>query len=390
MISIIGVFSIRLHWMASKYIANKIKTSELSVKFINSHIDIQTKNNNLMPFLGSIQSVKIIGDNLETLGYVGTQIKSKANKLIFVDLPNVKWSSRARYFVRETIQNAKTIEFVANELNGRKMDDILTYATNIETLKIFNQITQRGNCGDSWHKTTYHLLKTIQWDTGIRYNRYELLSLLENNPGIENIKAKTNILNVLTFIEINQLSLKLLVLNITNDDMDDILSIFKEIKALEGKHFERLHLTFSNQSILTNHIDDMKSLCRLERINYQGIYHSWIGRISNLKELYVEEMMIGIYAAKRLKSLEKLHVKNVNLNAIVPFICRCPEMKTIIVENVTESLNFNIEELNHGRMLGAERVTIYVPEEFYLEMKSNSRLATWMEFQRIESAPLDV
>lgn len=133
-------------------------------------------------------------------------------------------------------------------------------------------------------------------------------------------------------------------------------------------------------------IDQLASINGLTKLSVLEMFDENYSLLAlkNLEELHLLYMVDEVYdeddyeaMATQLVHLKRIHVKEISMNSITPFICRSVEMQQIVVETLDSYGDYfnrgiiNLRALNKERekLPGAQKITLYVEEKYYLATK---------------------
>lgn len=383
----------RLKGVASDYFARKFKAKELAIKTKNHNVEcsISPKDEYSLDFQNAIQSVTIFGPNIKVFDSINDEMRPA--KITFKNLrPTLNprpFGSLGRN-MENVLNKVRIMEFVFNRLDGNMLDGILQHCANIDTL-IITHSKAVFDYGVSWFKTTFNQLKNLHWDDGVSTDCEEFKIFMRKNPQIENLKVSRNLEVALDVIKSSDLMLNRLIVDVNwvnNKKMrQNFGNIIVKLNDLQGIRFTELHLKCGSCGFFIANGKSLADLKGLTALTMGCEYHPDVALIKNLRELHVKRFPAGIDATRQLTSLEKLHVKEGELCAILPFIRNNPNLKKIIIDRVTSEFDLEIKDLINLRMqcIGGGPVKLHLGEWAYLKLKLYSAQPVIINIQRVES-----
>lgn len=389
-----------LKTMAGNYINHQMNTHRISVQLLSNQnkIGIPPRCEFMSYIFHYVRDATVYGSNLKLFEY--DEPFQNVRKITFKNL--LPSSKPAEMLLDERaikkLENLDAVEFCVHQFECKNYDRVLMHCSN--NIKCLIIVTNSRTTNPSaykcrWYFLEYPKLETIQWDQGYTNAQDKFKILLAKNPTIKNHRITRNISAAIQFIKTNKLKIDKLSLRFCSSDAPKFESICGQINDLhQNGQYKELHLIFTNRWSFNYSIHPISSLHALRSINYDGDYHKSLGKLLDLKELYINTIpkRDRIEAAKQLQQLQRLYIKEATTNTIRPFVKHSPNLTEIIVERLELSEHtMKVDELIEEReqLPDAKIQQLFLGEWAYIQLKKYSNQPKIVKIQRFESFHLD-
>lgn len=230
-----------------------------------------------------------------------------------------------------------------------------------------------------WLLNAYSTLEHLELLPRYVFEIDELCDFFALNPNVRSFSTSTQCLwaNQRKLLQSN---LNLDVLEVKfyhmNDSHPNIESICNLVKQLYSRGFyKKLHFYFHDHKNVSD-FQHVFTLDALEKLFVERFYRSYnFAHLSDLKELAIVRDFTPAdmeYLAKHLKNLERLDlVRNATFEHILPFIRNSVNLRKIRLGADVGHLKLGMCNEQRTKLINARSVTIYVPDNIYLNMKWN-------------------
>ncbi|XP_055325684.1 uncharacterized protein LOC129579559 [Sitodiplosis mosellana] len=322
------------------------------------------------------QKICIDGINLDPY----RQIKSYRNEPIKqIRLGGTTLSVAKVNCLKKLLRTVKCVKLERYSIKGDLYEKFLKFCTNIKTLSVGYCYMRNGNHNDGWLTRKYPTLQHLEVTGGIARKFDELKTFFEQNPNVRSFAIKSSLLEK-NWDMFRTTNIKLDVLAIWFDSAN-VTTFRDNLNSLHGRGvFQRLHWYSREISA------EEASLNALEKLSVcpwnLGECTTISPLLVNIKELIIRFYLNGSTTmettARNLVNLERVYLGQPTSEAIASFIRHSAKLKKIKVAHyirmpMPNSANngLDLAALNKERekLAGAQKVTIYVPEDIYLAKK---------------------
>lgn len=342
------------------------------------------------------QHLDFFNSNFEIFRYAARN-GNKYLKSIQFDVK--KLTSSHSKCIKSVLKNVENVTFFRCSGIDQSFNHILKCCLNLNRLTLYNwPITKY-----EWPKRTYQTLKTLElfgkYDVFIG-NCDSLIQFLHRNQQIKKLSTSVDLPHVLKLIEIADIELDELSFVLNGIDRMTVKMLRERINEMHASgYFKQLKMFCYWGSDFVYYIDDVQRIRGLITVEIGYIDNfccdmdrviNALGILVNLIELRFFYCTISIDQAnilsQNLKKLEQLHFGCNTLDISLPFARCLPKLKTIEVGEKESHTNINIKTLNNerGNLPNAVYLTIYMPEDQFLDIKWKSKEVKfkWIQLKR--------
>lgn len=292
-------------------------------------------------------------------------------------------------------------------LKGDLYKDVLKFCRNLKRLNVQDYLGWFGKTTNeqSWLSREYPMLHHFKLVHGWNYRIGDLGAFFRKNRNIQTFSTDSKCLLeykselIKCMPQLDELTVRAFNMEQTTT-LESIMDLLMEFN--DRNLYKKLHISINSldQSI-KNHLVKLQKLKSLSIRSYNRFYG--LPQLIELKELsilQIENELDAEHLADSLTDLEQFSIFNATIKNIAPFIRRSRELKTIKIAFKNEfqfkGEHFKLKELNkeRGQLLGARKLTIYVPNRVFMAMKwatKNGDLnLNYIEIRRSDSQFLDI
>lgn len=336
--------------------------------------------NSFIPYIRNIAMSYVTSDDVKFVA------SHRFDSLEHLQLARADLSASLMEGMKATLANLETVELVHCTFSTDLFEDILRFCVNIKRLVI---VGHRHRI-DTWLLQKYPSLEHCELDLISEQPVDALKVFFDQNSSVKKVSLSQRTL-WMNKTAISATNAKVEVLEIckiagTMDDQDAFWNFVKELR--DRGFYQQLHMRCDgyinsihvSQNVPWNTLEKLHVRFNSSFLNNIGIMPS----LTNLNELHIDSNSNLLSessanaVAKSLVQLERIHLCAASPMLIHPFIRHTRKLKTIHIAKLrTEKQNGIcvdgkiVKEWNKVRGLLAEarKVTIYIEEEMYLDIK---------------------
>ncbi|XP_031637977.1 uncharacterized protein LOC116350350 [Contarinia nasturtii] len=391
----------RLYLLANEHFCRTYKNGCVHLEEMFKELDISVENKYSTSFKYYMPKIHSANAAIETFNVIGQKTIQPIKYLRFFWANfNQNNDVLQQKYVKDVLKNVE----IVNIHDCSSIDCLLRNCTKLEYLVL-------SGVGSKELLHTYPTLKQLQW--GSANFPVELKEFLMRNRNIRALSTSNdNTIKITNWLLDTEIKLDDLVLKISIT----VKKGFKNMKQI----IESLHLLHKNQQIKALHLKIMDSdfllhpnwtepefleSIHIDTVDCDRKLVDVVSRMVNLKFLFYYNrwdninQQIGLLAQK-LTKLEELHIVDIfSIDKIIPFVQNLPKLQIIYVKcfrsgyiNFANEINITLQSLDKDRrkLKNPCKLTIYVNENWYLQIKSNSMTNSYglVEVKRTDSYPL--
>lgn len=326
-----------------------------------------------------------------------SRIQSKFNRLREIELWCVYITAAKIERIKEILSELKCLRLYACAIHGDLHEIVLDFCPKLSHLDVFTNYTQHD-----WLHKKYPTLKYFKFCPH-QINFTELvITFLESNPNIRKFATSSKYLwcirSSLTAatIALDDLAIKIEDAILYEEEIRLLCLLLNELHS--SGFYKKLHLYYCCE-YKRSFIDQLASLTGLVKLYVsQPEEQIELSALKNLEELFIisSDQIIDFRAlATNLTNLKMIHLNYASSDEIVPFISQAVKLEEIVIEFLQDGIKQNeniiidLFALNKARekLDGAQKVTLYVRENIYLETKRAVKHTDFhlINLKRIES-----
>ena len=286
-------------------------------------------------------------------------------------------------YIKEILAKIESVTLIFCLVDGLSYDNVLKYCPNLRCLIVADAQDSRAQ----WPKKNYAHLECLTVIDNSDGPFDGLASFLKLNSQIKRFSTSINRAQLFQLIEQTEIKLDELSFEIHEFDKSSAEATRDRLNTLhKSGHYKRLKVSYFKGNNLVDFVDIVQGIEGLAGVEfvyciYNGNYNEMnhvakaLAKLKHLQELGFRECEISLEQADILSAalvnLQQLHLARNSIDIAIPFARRLPKLKVIQVGVESIPTDFNIEELQYDRkqMLNAEKLTIYLPEETYIQIK---------------------
>lgn len=326
-----------------------------------------------------------------------SRIQSKFNRLREIELWCVYITAAKIERIKGILSELECLRLYACAIHGDLHEIVLAFCPKLSHLDVYTNYTQHD-----WLHQKYPTLKYFKFCPHQADFTELVTTFLDTNPNIRKFATSSKFLWCIRS--------SLTAANIALDDLaikiEDAILYEEEIRLLchllnelhSSGFYKKLHLYYCCEYKRT-FIDQLALLTGLVKLYVsQPEEQIELSALKNLEELFIissDQIMDFKALATNLTNLKMIHLNYACLDEIVPFISQAVKMEEIVIEFLRDEIKKNeniiidLFALNTGRekLDGAQKVTLYVRENIYLETKRAAKQTDFrlINLKRIES-----
>lgn len=328
-------FVMRIHHRET----NNVKDIPDFIPFIQS-VDIRGQNEPEEQFVSSYKTLK----HIEFFGSTLTQS--------FIEL------------LEPFLPNLETFDIYFGDVDGDIYENLLKHCMKLRSLNIYRDF--HAECLPKKYPALEHLqIKT----NNIRPECDELIEFFKLNPTVRYLTVDDECIrhNRRNLLESNIKLHYLIIANLFGEDN----AFYATLNELHQRHFYKQLHVYVLESISVDHLAALRGLVTLYVTK-----NIKLPSLTTLRELGFDvDVNFDVHDIPGLCiNLERLVIRKISVNQIVPFIRYSRNLTEIYVEWLKES-SLDISALNKEReqLAGARKLIIYVNENVYLATRWQSR-----------------
>lgn len=366
----------------------------------NDGVYLLSKNSNI--FSRYIRKVSISGDRLGAYRFIGENCTNFLTQMRFYGTIPIGGFE----YIKEILAGVEVLEMNECLIDGEFYENYLKYCSNLKSLSVSrsNRIRDRTiviGCDNNWLLRSYPTLvnfELIDW-YGLKNN--EITTFFQQNQNVRTLSTDVRSLwenrhsHLASSTKLDKLAVDICqskIIDSNNQPISLLDSVYHLLHELHECGFYmrlNLYVYFVDKS----DIQKMFSLNGLEMI---------CGDIIQFGEKMIDLKMLGVCYGNEiwnieelpvnLTNLERVYFAQISIERILLLICECAKLKQIKIKRLTDGKKMkwvDLMSLNEQRskLSGAEKLTIYLKEDLYLETKwmKNCIDFSFIEFKRFES-----
>lgn len=364
--------------LAGNYFRENFKSKGVGVGIIDEQI-VQKVDGFGTTFGSYAQELQIFEEDVSVFEYIAKNINKKLQAIQFVMLATTHTE-----YIKNILANVESVKLIFCLVDGQSYDNVLKYCPNLRCLNVADAHDSRAQ----WPKKNYPNLECLTVIDNSDGPFDKLGEFLKLNPQIKRIS--TSISRYLLFPLIQATEIKLDVLSfeihgfekLSAENTRDVLN-----DMYANGRYKQLKISYFKGNNLVDFIDivqGMKGLTGVEFIHclYNGNLHNEVNHVAkalaklkNLQELSFRQCEISLVQAEILSTalvnLQRLNLEQNSIEMAIPFARRLPKLKIIKVGAESTPIDINVESLHNDRlkMKDAAKLTIYLPEETFIQIK---------------------
>lgn len=366
LISIAGTCKL-LHHAAGDFFHRNYLSREITIH--NGSIFIPHREINI--FIDHIPRISISCTNLRLNRLIGEQCKS----LRHIRLQGSLLEDRIEH-LKHILRHVEMIDVVECPNREEFYEFFLQHCSNVKSLsvqrlyKIQNSANIIGNDND-WMLRTYPTLKHFELIDVYELKQNELLTFFQQNPQVQTFSTDSYSFcaNRNTFLSSAGIQLDQLAIEFTSESIAaETIDLLNEL--YDRGFFKRLHVyvyvDYMNEA--RNYIERILSMPLAS--NALEMFHGSFGRIpqplKNLKILGIlHDSLLSINIPETFPNLERIYIPFGNIHQLLPFIRDAVNLKAIKIKQLDGSIDLLALNREREQLKGAQRLTIYVNEDFF-------------------------
>lgn len=383
----------KLQELTSDYVQRKYPMKCMKVGQVYNTKDVLywSKDESMQAFTNNVRNL-VVFPSTECLRYLYEQHSKRVVSMAFYDGQIL--DEDTIYLVR-LLENVEILEVQYGSIGGEFYENVLKYCHRMKQLVIkygFDECEKSGMANQWLHKT-YPTLEHFHWSASALPDNLEIF--FRQNPNIRSFNSGVyTTMNVLEFLlrtstVINELHFDL-ILELHEDENEGMAMIRSSLNTLyERCQFKDLMLEFVFCSQLLD--GGWSQLAYLTGAYIDFPYQP--GSTKALSSLiHLKLLILGINTilspakantlSKNLTDLEEIYIQIDSVHAIQPFARNSRKLQKMYVYRMGNDHGFNtkkikpnfIYSLNECRhkLMGARKLTIYLPDQAYVQMKYQS------------------
>lgn len=350
-------------------------------------------NTNFAPYA---RCIDFFNDNFEVFRYA---VANGSDKLKSIQFDVKIFLPEHSKCIKNLLSTVENVTFFRCFEDGQTFHHILKNCLDLNRLTVYNWPVTKYE----WPKRKYTSLKSLEL-----FGKYDVIhggcesfmNFLRQNQQISKISTSIELTQVLRLIENAGLKLDELSFVLNGIDKLTVKTLRERVNGMHGNgYFKELNVFCYWGNDFVYYIDDLRKVKGLKtvEIGYIDNYRcdmdetiSALVTLVNLRELRFFYCSITNGQARALSkyliNLKKLRLGCNSLDVTIPFIRKSTRLKSIEIGEKGLNINFNIIELNNkrGSLPDAVKLTIYLPEETFLDIKwtSTDVQYEWIVFKR--------
>lgn len=356
--------------------------------------EVHISTTNFVPFITYISKYWDYHGSLE-------YIESHANKFTSVNhlyMVGFNFEQHRAEIVQNILGKVETVQLRICQGYGDLYEQLLKFCGKVKRLYI-----QRSDLGEferdpdlnytdrnRWLQRNYSTLEHLEIIPEHSLELRELSEFFQYNPNVRSFSSSIQCIwanrNALLKSDIQLDTLEVKIFDYYFRNTDNTTFHFEEIVAQLRQFFDELFArgSYKRLFLYLSDVDKQTSkfvvtLKGLEKLCIREIDQIFdLPQLINLKELAIFD---GVKTADMeiladsYTNLQRLHICNASIDDILPFIHRSPTLNKIKVF-AKDAAHFNdgilsLKRLNEdrGKLLGARKVTVFVPDNIFLKTK---------------------
>lgn len=336
------------------------------------------------------QQLDFFNNNIDIYRYAAAN-GSKSLKSIQFDVKSLSLChSDCLANIMKTVEN---VTFFRCFENAETFHDLLQHCSNLMCLTLYNWPVTKYD----WPSQKYAKLDCLEV-FGTFTGKYEgLIHFLQLNQHIKKLRTSVGLVQALDIVESANIKLDELSFIVNGIDKMKTNAFRDRVNRMcERKYFMELRMFcyWGNEFIF--YIDDIKNVQGLSSVeiayrqdNMKSLVSALI-TLEHLKELLFFYCSISREQAhilsQYLVNIEKIHLGCDHFGTAIPFVYNSSKLKTLEIGEQYFDEHLSLRQLNveRGKLTEAVQVTIFVPEETFLNIKWKFQVIRfrWIQFKR--------
>lgn len=364
--------------LAGKYYGEYFKSKEVCIGIFNENI--LQKIDSFGTIFGSYANdVQIFDEEVSVFEYVAENINKNLKSIQFVLLV----TTHAEY-IKEILANVENVKLIFCLVDGNTYDNVLKYCPNLKCLNVADSHDSRAQ----WPRKRYPKLECLTVIDNSDGPFDGLNQFLKLNPQIKRFSTSITRPQLFPLIEQTGLKLDEFSFEIHGFDKSSAKATRDRLNGFyKNGHYKQLKVSYFKGNNLVDFIDIVQGIEGLTGVEivhciYNGNLHNEmnhvakaLAKLKNLQELGFQQCEISLAQAdilsRALVNLQQLNLERNSIDMAIPFARRLSKLKIIKVGVESTPTEVNIESLQKDRkkLLNAQKLTIFVPEEVYIQIK---------------------
>lgn len=371
-----------LRKVAGGYFERNYQSIGVVMKMKDGHIQ-ETVNGIVSSFATYAQQLQIFDEDVKVFKYIESNVNPMLRSVFFVMLGTTKAE-----LIKNVLANVELIKLIFCLTDDSSYDSILKHCRHLKHLIIADSHDTRKQ----WPNKNYPHLRdlTVLDSSDGPFNG--LHSFFKRNPQIKNFTTSINRNQLFKLMDETNIQLDELAFEIHHFDKTSADSTRNQLNALYKRGcFKRLKISYFKGNNLVDFIRVVQRILGLVSVQFvYCVYHGNLGneltrvaqalaQLKNLEELGFMQCEISIEQAEilanSLGNLTRVNLMRNSIDVAVPFARRSAKLKTVHIGG-NSFCNLSIRNIQNERqkLMNAEKLAIYVPDETFINLKWSQKL----------------
>lgn len=366
---------------------NKVVGEYFEKNYKSKGVAIELRNGNILERLDSLETtfgryayeVQIFDEDVSVCKYIAENINKRVKSIQFVMV-----SITHAEHIKKVLENVETVKMIYCLADGQNYDNVLKHCSKLKSLSISDSHDSRLQ----WPKKEYSMLESLTVLDNSEGPFDGVKTFLEVNPQIKRFTTSICRAQLFGILEQSNVQLNELAFEIHDFDKASAEMTRDRLVTLHANGcYKQLKISYYKGNHLVEFIDIVRNIPGLTAVDfvhciYHGNLHNEMTKVAkelatlnNLVELGFQQCEISLAQAdvmsRALNNLERLLLQRNSVEISIPFARRLSKLKMIKVgvDSTPSEINVGDLQIDRQQLKCAQKLTIYLPEETFLEIK---------------------